>query len=405
MAAYQTTPRFSTIPGRLRRLSLCCFVAVATSSSHSAAAIQSVTLQEKDQRVLRPLVEVDSISTGKQGRPRVLTEEIRKGLDLLVKASEELLGFSGSIDVALNADDAGAREHTKFQATTDLARGIFPRELRLSTAASVQSSASGLREEITTLLFNYDYHPTTSLELFTFGERFTDDFLSIRQRIETGVGAKLEIESGLTPKGTATDSARRRIARAGLRDIPDSLELRAAKRLSETLEAGIPKRYARVQLGLSAALFWELEQPQLEVVLDTLPGSGKTPRTVKMDLGTDQRSRLSLRPSVLVRPSDQLTFKGMIYWKLPLDEVKGDRNRFDYRMDMFASAAASLSEAEGFSESAELVLEVKRYYDNLPPFLSPAMVAAFSGDGFSPNRTSAERQHTSAALKVRVRWK
>jgi hypothetical protein len=113
-------------------------------------------------------------------------------LDLAEKEEAERKGLKGTFKFGAGSDEAGATEKSKANVGAELAIGTYPHQLRFKVDASVQYENSAVKEDVTSMLVNYDYYIRPGHEAFGFIERFTDSFLNINQRYEVGLGMKLE---------------------------------------------------------------------------------------------------------------------------------------------------------------------------------------------------------------------
>jgi hypothetical protein len=131
--------------------------------------------------------------------PPVLDQEAKPSFDnfqkyikLLTETYNAQTHFKGSVSGGFTGDQAGDNTLYKVGVAGTLSRGTYPREVRFRASTDFQLKNGKQQENVTELLINYDYHPAKNIETFGFLERFTDDFLSIRERYEIGGGAKFE---------------------------------------------------------------------------------------------------------------------------------------------------------------------------------------------------------------------
>jgi hypothetical protein len=69
-------------------------------------------------------------------------------------------------------------------------KGDFPTQLRVNLAAQVQFGDDAVEEDVTKINTTYEYYFEPWLGVFGYVERLTDDFLSIDQRYESGIGTR-----------------------------------------------------------------------------------------------------------------------------------------------------------------------------------------------------------------------
>ena len=356
-------------------------------------------------------------------------------LDSLPKSFWESLAFlrdeedrqralKADITFGLSGDDAGQKSLYKLNTGISLTRGDFPSELTVVSKLGLQLRDGVLQEDVTTLQITYDYHTSSALEYFSFAERFTDSFLSIQQRYEIGFGARLAKEVGFVSGGpraaewidqvrTVFAPMREMAAMPGAqRPVPLSVsDIDRFDAATGNLQHAIRDREARVVVGLSASIFAEIERAGIDAVSVPVSGSGAATDSIKsnIQLASVQRYRFSLRPTLRLRPSPDVSIRIFPYFKLPLGapvrstDANGHR-RLDYRRDIYSELAWSVKQDETGLENVEFVITFNHYFDNVPPSLSPSVIAAELARGRVFTATEAERSHRFVALALRLRW-
>jgi hypothetical protein len=368
----------------------------------SLSAKLTKSLPEKGSAHYGPWVEKFVLSSG-------LLEAKKRDLNMLDLSLAA--GFSG--------DKAGDQSLFKLNLDAGLNKSSYPRTLRFRAGTSVLYRNKQLQEDVTILVMNFDYYFTPWLEAYAFVERFSDTFLSIKERYEVGGGLKIEVDLFDAPSG-AEDRNRRRIIRvdgaqslrefeAYLDDLdrsgevtidPASLRLVLEEYRTErrNVLAGMRQRDCLLSLGLALSVFSEMEQAEINTtVLDegvSLP--------FRYSLESEQRFRVVLRPNLTYRPLELLTLKGHIYWKLPLGDSAHPAGRRDYRTDSLLSAELKLPTDPDWGKKVSLILEYQQHYVNLPPRIPQSVIDEFLAAGQVIGAVSAARTHDLYAFKLSI---
>lgn len=391
--------------------SLGAALVAVTSGLPVSAAAQSVADAE---RMLLPF---------QRGILSGLPESFWQSLAFLRREEDRQRALRADILFGLSGDEAGDKSLYKLNTGITLARGDFPSELSVVSRLGLQLRDGVLQEDVTSLLITYDYHASAALQYFAFAERFTDNFLSIQQRYEIGFGARLATHAGMVGDARTIDArvdeVRGAMAQLGTTaaapgaqtpvpfSAPDQQRFNAAV---EDLRRSLRERQARVVIGMAASVFAEIERADLEVVSIPRPGTGPIDSVKsRISLPSQQRYRLSIRPTLRWRPSRDVQVRIYPYWKLPLDAPRrvryaGSGNRLDYRRDIFSEMTWAIRGDQTGLENVEFVLTFNHYFDNVPPALSAQVIAAELARGrvFSP--VEAERSHRFTSLALRLRW-
>ena len=344
-----------------------------------------------------------------------------EALALLRTEEDRQRALKADILFGLSGDEAGEKSLYKLNTGISLSRGDFPSELAVVSRLGMQLRDGVLQEDVTSLQITYDYHATNNLQYFAFAERFTDSFLSIQQRYEIGFGARLAKHFGANGGGRALASGADAV-RTGLQPMRGaataaanpaqltSMDLSRFDGALDNLQRSVRDRDSKVIIGLAASLFAEIERADLDVI--SLPQPGTVPVdsiASRISLPSEQRYRLSIRPTLRWRPTSAVQIRVFPYFKLPLDQPRrvvaanGDE-RLDYRRDIFSELAWALPQTQTGLENVEFVLTYNHYFDNVPPTLSPAMIAAEMARGRVFTNAEAEGSHRVVALALRLRW-
>jgi hypothetical protein len=329
-------------------------------------------------------------------------------------------GLSGSATVDFTGDEASEKSRYTLDATAEVAKGEYPSQFRFNLSSAVSVEDGTLEQDLTSLVFNYDYYFTRYLEVYGFSERFSDNYLSINQRYEVGFGTKLEWNSSGIGKKYDTLSA---IAltlgkmEARLESLVSNSQgsaeaesaLRAVRRTRdrvETLRQIERLRTRVVSVGLAFSVFAELERGELATYIDTVAVDGEgEPRLAGSETTLaseeEQRLRWVVRPSVTYRPVRGLSLKGHVYFKLPLGRPWDHpvRGGLDYRIDSRVEAKLDLATSKTGLKEVSLVTTFEANYDNTPPvFDLPDGDEAYG----LILRTDAKQLHTTYKMALRI---
>lgn len=343
---------------------------------------------------------------------------------------EKQRSLKADITFGLSGDESGARSLFKLNTGISLSRGDYPSEVTVANRIFLQMRDGQLQEDVTTLQITYDYHTKRALEYFTFAERFTDSFLSIQQRYEVGFGARTGMSFGRVGNFEETDRHFSTV-RQGLGALcsatgarwqeppgrdpvcagPVEKEYQSLWTALDNLEHAVEDGQQRLFLGLAASVFAEIERAELEVT--SLPVGGVTAAapaiTSKVTLPSEQRYRLTLRPTFRFRASKEVLITIYPYFKLPIDgprRVMGADGveRLDYRRDVLSNMAWTIKQDQTGLENVELLFTLNHFFDNVPPTLLASTIADAASQGRVFRTTSAEGRHRVVALALRLRW-
>jgi len=291
----------------------------------------------------------------------------------------DVQGLKANFSAGYISDSSTDKSLDRLDIGAMLAMGSYPNEFHFDMASSVQLKKAKGRtdffENVTTLRLNYNRNFFPFLQAYAFVERFSDSYLSIQQRYETGLGVKLETEFGLTSKGRERilEVKKFQHALACARNQPEKTDapgMEIDKQQIKDVLTAVRKKHAILAIGLAFTALAEYERAELE--LDD--GS----RTL---LDPTRRSRISIRPSLTFQPVEGLYFKWQTYFKLPLfgptDGVAFDGSRrYDLRTDTFTSLRYNLPAAPASPLKVFLTVEYNRFTDRLPPYVAQIKTAA-----------------------------
>lgn len=355
-------------------------------------------------------------------------KEVEKFFEFLNTKNEELNRLNISVGAGFKGDWSGEKELYKLDIDSEISKGIYPNEFRFKAGASIQLIDKTLKEDVTSLMVNYDHHFKPWLEVYGFVERFSNSYLSIKQRYEIGTGISFELDLLDTTKKidaeiktyfdekkeentirnkSEKDYEEFRNIHANITDEvyeefrkyldkfdkgpPDKkLAINLLRSKFEDLEKeekrikqAFKKKYAKLSVGLAMTLFSELEQAEIKAYFDEKKEENgeqviqKATETTSILLDMEHRFRFVLRPSIVVRPTDDLTLMAFKYFKYPLNRPYQNGKR-DYRTDALIRAQLVLKKDAGGAEKVSLILEYQQHYDNFPPWLPPSKIDEYA---------------------------
>ena len=346
-------------------------------------------------------------------------EQFKLAGRLLGDKKKELNQLDLTLAAGFSGDRAGDQSLYKLSVDAGVNKGVYPRTLRFRAGTSVQHKNNTPQDNVTTLVLNFDYYFAPGFETYAFIERFSDTFLSIKERYEVGGGVKLELNLFDTPADTETRGKRETIREGGARSLREyeayldrldqagdrRVDTRSLRALLETYRserqdilAGLRQKESMLSLGLALSVFSEMEAAEISAyVLD----QGKS-TSEKFSLDAAQRFRIVVRPNVAFRPLDTLTFKGHIYLKYPLGAPVRSEGRLDYRTDSLLSMELKLPTDPDWGKKVSLIWEFQRHFENVPPRIPQTIIDDSLAAGRIIDPVVAEGTHDIYVFKVSV---
>ncbi len=381
------------------RRGLATLAALAFLACAGPAAAQPVASAE---RALLPM---------QSGTLAELPPAFWNGLAFVRAEEDRQRSLRADITFGMTGDETDSRSLFRLNTGIALARAAFPSEITVVNRLSLLLRDGEVQEDVTSLQISYDYHATDNVEYFAFAERFADNFLSIQQRYEVGVGARTGIHLGRIGAWQRT-GAQFDAVESGLDTVMPALTPDGAAQLATALRylrASYRERQSRLFLGLATSMFAEVERAELEVLRSPIDAAGGAPTRVKVPLPGTHRYRVSVRPTIRFRPTRDVQITVLPYYKLPLDGPRrvtpaDGRRRLDYRRDLFTEMVWAIRPEQGGTENVDLVVTLNHFYDNIPPQLPAALVADTAAEGRVFNRTIADESHRFATISLRLRW-
>jgi len=309
------------------------------------------------------------------------------------------LGFDG------NKAESEEKSLYKLDISGEITKGGYPREFRFKAVTSVLKKGGVLQEDVKKMSVNYGYHIHPWLKTYGFAENFSSTFLNIEQRYEIGFGLQFEKEFG-KKREVAKGIENYRIGFESNKEFwEDMNKLKSeksaeerkslCKQLNDLKKGGkivkeyLKKKNAKFGIGLAFSLFYELEHAKYKdtyTLIDEETGESKE-ITRTINIYAQPLIRVSLRPSVTVRPIDNLSIYGKIDWKM------NPKKMTDYRREGLLGAKLDLPSLNSeWSEKMSLVFEYIHYFDKYPPVFH-------SG----PDEIISVRKHEEFKFKLNIK--
>jgi len=286
-----------------------------------------------------------------------------------------------SVGAGYIGDTSSGKALYKLDVNAGLAKGGYPNDFHFDMASYIQLKRTGSKtdyvENVTTLRVNYERNLFPMLKAYGFVERFTDTYLDIQQRYETGLGLKLEAEIGLTTIGKkrlkelaefhqAVNAGRERNV-AVSDDVAQALTVDDAQ--FDEMATAVKKKNAFLALGLACTVLSELERAEL----DMPDGSKKT-------IDPQRRGRIAIRPGITWQPAEGVSLKWQTYFKLPAfgptdAAAFNGALVYDLRTDTFVTLRYDLPKSPAWARRVSLLVEYKDFKDRLPPYIPGVVVA------------------------------
>jgi len=351
-------------------------------------------------------------------------------------------GYSG--DRSYSGDDIRDSNHL-VNVDTNIVKDRYPSALKFRTSTKLLLSRGSLQNESSTILLSLNHYLEPWLETYVFTEKFSDSFMSIKQRYEMGAGLKLEFNvdpirsdpaldpirtlDALTPAGAAVPprALRRTLELAEKRFMDDfpSLEegffraikaagvsaedvtaifscLESMERAYRRIDTALVKNRSWLNVGIAFSAFSEVEQDELTPYYLTASGS-KVSKSYLLD--PEQRFRFVIRPSLEWFIADGVDLTSMFYVKLPLgppytkliilnaDNPSQKTRSYDWRADSTTDLRFALGRNTSWGGDISVTLEYQYHFDNAPPGLPESLSGVtFAGMGLKNNVAATSHQ-------------
>jgi len=336
-----------------------------------------------------------------------------KELELLMNylnaftSNEEAL--NGGVEFGFSGDETELQNLLQINAGVNIDYGNYPYQLDFSTSIQTVINNGIFQENVSNIDISFDYSHVNAgnglwLENYILLRRFSDNYLGINQRYETGLGFIFNYRSkGLTPDGTKIENELNR--KPTFKTNGDDLivcyeeickrsnnlqklskeECNAITKTRKVYRNANRVKYNRLRLALLLGVFYEIDQ---SIAQNNLQVNGQD-SLFTVTFPTQTFVRWVLRPTFEFQPNDMLKIKINPYLKFPLGSVNQSEVRLnnlvdirnDYFIDLQTSISAKVSKKISFGISYQYL------YDNAPN-------RAFISDGFStPQLLVGQKSH------------
>jgi hypothetical protein len=275
---------------------------------------------------------------------------------LLKKEEDRRNAWSLAVEGSFTSDEAEDKTTADLNTKVDMTRGEYPQQFRFIIESRIRLRDDKFEDDVTAFLLNYDYYVHRFAETYAFVERFSDNYMDIKQRFEIGIGFKIELTElfGQTPLlGLFDNKDTVLVKRLAPPKALNSEEMDSLEHYRETALISIRKRDARLRASIALSFFRELEQAEIGGKDTTLP--------------SEERFRFVLRPLVKIGITKHFDIGGHCYLKLPAFEPRKKNGDWDYRVDAQCYAKLTLSEGRYGNDKVSLNVRYDIRFDNTPP--------------------------------------
>ena len=343
----------------------------------------------------------------------------------LIDLRSELSSLNAVIGMAASFDNS---RFSSSATTMDaaLTKELYPSTLRFRAATKFIFTSQSVQNELTSILINYDYYLTPHVELYSFLERFSDSFMSIKQRYESGVGVKFELDADPlrgtrggrppVPRSARNEEALMEawekaelasryfvlkdrflasplIERLGDKLIHVRAILESIERDRRSTELGLAKKRSPFNVGLALSVFSEVEQADI----DTATIDPSTGENIQILMDPIQLFRFTIRPSFNWKISDSVTLSSQLYWKgSSIDFFK------DARLDLYSRLDFRVARDFLWGGPLSVALDYQFHYDWRPPAIPAVQVLDYAARGIDLKFTAGEKYHHYMAIKFNV---
>jgi len=278
-----------------------------------------------------------------------------------IKQYQDRDKYKGDVNLSLAGYQSSEAEFFPLDLGFSVRRDRYPDEIRANFSTSIIYQNGRLEESVNSALLNYDYNLHDWVEIYAFGERFSNSYLSIDERYEIGIGAKFQYIGPLFKKsavklqqtkkvwGNMIDTLNptiRALTRSAGFD-PDT-SLNNGKDWSN-FEKGYREKESRLEISLALSLFYEIEKASLETILP-----GETSATT-FEIDQSPVYRGVFRPGIRYYFTPFISGYVLSYFKRKLAEEA------DWRNYTFASLRWRVSDGQ------EVSLNYTYEFDSRPP--------------------------------------
>ena len=338
-------------------------LALATCLLVPKHALAAPPTLSKDSGLVHDWMVAKKLSTNRVTRLYVEVDSLRGELDKLKL----------DVNVKSVSDDTDARRVQQLEVPVDAKKGVYPFELRLYVSRTLRFEDGSIKDDVGNLLINCDYSFSPTVEVYGFGERFVDSYMSIASRYEVGVGCRplTWVIGAPTIEGAVADPS---ITSALLARNPPAGVAKALKKLEASrtdIVSFLESDEAAVIVDLAFSVFEETEQSEIKVKVfegDTLVAANgtrtATPTERILRPPATARYRAVLRPRLVARITDKIEVRAQTYLKFawPFEPYR-QNGEYDWRADTSVGVVFDIDK----EEKVRIEARFEQWFDNAPP--------------------------------------
>jgi hypothetical protein len=384
----------------------------------------------------------DKLATSKNKDLKPFSEALAK----FIKIRNDAGRVGISVDAGYNGDVSNTDNHQAISLDSSINKVVYPLEFRFKAGAQFYTTKAGQSQDlVSTFLVNLDFHIQPWLVTYGFVERFTDTFMSIKERYETGGGIELQWDILDPTNRKERDSSRDKdienksdIEHLIKDAIANMIEVLNKSKVSfkfekaledadidaeelkdfiyslenerKNLEVSLRKNRSKINLGLALTVMSEMEQADIAYdVIDT--STNQKIRSTDYLLPPTQRFRIVFRPSITYKVNKNLSLNSYVYFKEPLarpiyDNGRQDwgNGRRDWRYDGEFSAKYDFLKDTLWGGDVSVTLDYQRHYDKAPPYIPDLVSPGLTSAGQALSRTLADMRHEFVLIKIGVKF-
>lgn len=280
----------------------------------------------------------------------------------------------------------------RFGVSGTIDKGAYPSELDFSVNVQTTVQNGVFQENVSDINVSFDFHPLRPkadaktnglwLESYVFIKRFSNNFLGIEQRYDSGAGFVFNLftKKRLTPDGSSNkrqleQTPNYKVFGNDLQRCLDSCYVKkSVLGITEKESASIVntrarylrsniKKHSKLRVAMLVGIYYELEKAMAtnEInynMMDTL---------LTEQFETTNLLRWEFRPSLTWQPNDKYKLKIYPFFKMPFGSGQSKVRQgelSDIRYDYFLDLITSLSIA--VDPNFEISLNYRMLYDNAP---------------------------------------
>lgn len=300
--------------------------------------------------------------------------------------------LNGKAGFSFDGNENDVTNLYRFGVSGKIDKGAYPSELDFSVNVQTTVQNGEFQENISDIDVSLDFHPLRPsvdseqdglwLENYVFIKRFSNNFLGIDQRYDSGAGFVFNLfsKNKLTPTGISNKSQLKntpnyKIYGDDLQRCLDSCYVKKSVlgiTVSESasivntreryLRSNI-KKYSKFRIALLVGIYYELEK----AIAANEINFNNVDTLLSQTFETTNILRWEVRPSLTWKPNDKYKLKIYPFFKMPFGKGQSivrqgdlEDRRYDYFLDLMASF--SILVEPNFS----IALNYRMLYDNAP---------------------------------------